>query len=185
MPYCSIEEAWGDSFMNNLSPETQYNPSFQTNNMKNINVKDFDSQDQKLEEIPKKIKKQIKKIEDQEWEDTDSPEDTDNGCLVNERFNYNQDRQNLERERKRKMNEYEEYTKMINNNRFSKSYSKNKSNSSNHSNDTQYNDVIEGFSSPQFNSEYTNIDLIIIILLGIFLLFSMDIFVRIGKYMKC
>jgi hypothetical protein len=81
------------------------------------------------------------------------------------------------------MNEYEEYTKMINNNRFSKSY-KNKSNSQNHSNDTQYNDVIEGFSSPQFNSEYTNIDLIIIILLGIFLLFSMDIFVRIGKFMK-
>lgn len=183
MPYCSIEEAWGDNFMNNLSPETQYNPSFPTNNMKNINVKDYDSQDQKMEEIPKKIKKQIKKIEDQDWDDSESLNDSDNGCLVNERFTYNQDRQNIERERKRKMNEYEEYTKMINNNRFSKSY-KNKYNSKNHSNDTQYNDVIEGFSSPQFNSEYTNIDLIIIILLGIFLLFSMDIFVRIGKFMK-
>ena len=183
MPYCSIEEAWGDSFMNNLSPETQYNPSFQTNNMKNINVKDFDSQDQRMEEIPKKIKKQIKKIEEQDWEDSESPSDSDNGCLVNERFNYNLDRQNLERERKRKMNEYEEYTKMINNGRFSKS---NQNSQNFNSNDnTQYNNVMEGFTSQNImNSEYTNIDLIIIILLGIFLLFSMDIFVRIGKFMK-
>jgi hypothetical protein len=181
MPYCSIEEAWGDNFMNNLSPETQYNPSFKTNNFKNIAVNASNENDSNLEEIPKNIKKQIKKIEDQDWSD-DSDENT-----CDERIIYNQDRQNLEKERKRKMEEYEEYSKMINNARSSSSKNKNINSKTNI--DRNYDNVVEGFSTNDFLSnnnynEYSNIDLIIIILLGIFLLFSMDIFVRIGKYMK-
>jgi hypothetical protein len=178
MPYCSIEEAWGDNFANNLSPETQYNPSFKTNNFKNIAINASNDNDLNVEEIPKNIKKQIKKIEDQDWSD----DSDDNTC--NDRMIYNQDRQNLEKERKRKMEEYEEYSRMINNGRNSSSNNAKKSN-----NEMNYNNnnIVEGFSSNEFlniSPEYSNIDLIIIILLGIFLLFSMDIFVRIGKYMK-
>ena len=189
MTYCSLEEAWGENF---------FNPSTSINNNQITQVQTNNDNIPSYSGLPKSSKSNIVpydvKFPEQSSRNFTHPiqdqEESDNDSALELLEDDDRDIRHIDQQRNVKPEYepdyltsedyflYKKYQKLANKykNKLKRRYRNFKDENPN---------ILEGFSSQTDNSNDYNIkDILIILIIGIFLIFILDIFVKIGARIK-